>query len=174
MPLEVSYRPLLLNTINTLITIKSPELGDLKYPLILKGTSAQPPKLLPVLVASLGSEKIATYNFLSYCKKPTEFVIKIENQSNNQEFTPVFDESNKQTGKEPVIKKLEPCDYIKGTDITGNIKFEPSNFTGESKALLRVISQDAGEYSFLLVGQSSAPKASVNNFFKPNNFRAHI
>ncbi|MCP3682018.1 MAG: hypothetical protein GY861_04940 [bacterium] len=167
-PLEISYRPLLTNTtLNSLITIKSPELGDLKYPLQLKGTSGQPPKVLPPMVASLGSEKIVTYNFLSYIKKATEFQIKIEkfNDSfpNISEFTPVFDESAKQSGP-PVIKRTEPCDYIKGTDITGNIKFEPCNFTGESKAMLRVVSAEAGEYLFVLVGQSSAPKASVSRY----------
>ena len=64
--------------LSLVITIKSPELGDLKYPLQLKGTQAQPPKALPPIVSSLGSEKIVTYNFLSYIKKPTEFAIKIE------------------------------------------------------------------------------------------------
>jgi len=78
-PLEISYRPLLANnTINSLITIKSPELGELKYPLQLRGTTPQPPKVLPTMIASLGSEKIVTYNFLCYIKKATEFAIKIE------------------------------------------------------------------------------------------------
>ena len=56
-PVELFFRPLTSNPINANFIIKSPDLGELKYPLLLKGLSSSAPKTLQPIVTFLGSDK---------------------------------------------------------------------------------------------------------------------
>ena len=149
--IELIYRPLLVNQINSMITIKSPELGDLKYPLILKGTQLPPPKQLQTISTTLGSEKIVTFNFIHYLKKATQYSVKIEkiseNMPNTMDFIP-----------EPTVLNIQSADMNKGVEVVSTVKYEPY-FIGENRAYLKVSSPEAGEHVFILVGVCNSPQA---------------
>lgn len=149
--LELTYRPLLVSQLNSNIIIKSTELGELKFPLLLKGVSLPPPKQLQTISTTLGAEKIITFNFLNYIKKATQYTVKIEklndNMPNTMDFIP-----------EQTTISTQPADFIKGNEVVAKVKYEPY-FIGENRALLKVSSIDGGEYSFILVGVCNSPQA---------------
>ena len=151
-PIELSYRPLIVgNNNNASVTIKSPELGDMKYPLVLKGTASNQVKTINNISACLGSDKVVSFSFMNYLKKPTDYSVKIEKFVDTMpvpiDFIP-----------DQAIIKAQPGDPEKGTEIINTLRFEPY-FIGESKAILRVSSPEGGEYNWVLVGSSYPPQA---------------
>ena len=74
---DVSFRPLVVGKINTNVTIKSSELGELKYPISIEGTPA-PPQTLQPIQACLGSDKIIQVSFTHFIKKPATYTIKVD------------------------------------------------------------------------------------------------
>jgi hypothetical protein len=141
--------------VKTNIKIVSPELGELIYPLLLKGLPLNTHKSLPTIQTFLGSEKIETYRFLSYTKKATDYTVKIEkfadNLPNPSDFVP-----------EPNLLKAVATDPMKGFEITGSIKYVPYNI-GTSRAILKVSSSDGGEFTWVLHGECSTPQPQVIN-----------
>ena len=71
--IDVSFRPLIVGKIRTNLTIKSSDLGELKYPISIEGTPA-PPQILQPIQASLGSDKIMQVN--SFYKKTRQLYYK--------------------------------------------------------------------------------------------------
>ena len=71
--IDVSFRPLIVGKISTNVTIKSSELGELKYPISNEGTPA-PPQILQSIQASLGSDKIIQVS--SFYKKTRQLYYK--------------------------------------------------------------------------------------------------
>lgn len=137
--------------LNASITIRSPELGDLKYPLLLKGIPTTQIKTLNTISACLGSDKIISFSFINYLKKQTTYAVKIEKFMDNMpipiDFIP-----------DQAVITAASADPLKGTEIISTLRFEPY-FIGESKAILRVTSPEGGEYNWILVGSSYPPQA---------------
>jgi hydrocephalus-inducing protein len=148
MPIEVSFRPLTVGHAQANIFIKSTELGDMKYPLLLKGTNNPQPKSLQPIQAYLGSEKIVTVSFTNYLKKPTTYNLKVDKLVDNMpvpvDFVP-----------ESAVVQSDPS---KSTEVTFTIKFEPYQ-VGRSMALLKATSPEGGEYSWVLIGEAYPPQA---------------
>lgn len=149
----MSYRPLTANSSLANIIIKSPELGELKYPLSLRGLSSQTIKSLQPIGACLGSDKIVTFSFTNFLKKATQYAVKVEKYFDNSPIPMDF------IPEQAIINAL-PADPIKGTEIVSSIKFEPY-LIAETKAILRVTSPDGGEYTWVLTGQGHPPQAQV-------------
>lgn len=103
---------------NATITIKSPELGDLKYPLLLKGNPTTQIKTLNTISACLGSDKIISFSFINYLKKQTTYAVKIEKFMENMpipiDFIP-----------DQAVITAAPADPSKGTEILSSLRFEP-------------------------------------------------
>ena len=146
--IDVSYRPLIVGKINTSITIKSNELGELKYPVSIEGTPA-PPQFLQPIQASLGSDKIIQVTFTHFIKKPATYTIKVEQYSEGVPFSDFVPEVNNIT-----------VDLSKGGQVENsfNLRYEPSNVV-ESKGLLKASSPDGGEYQWIITGKPSFPQA---------------
>ena len=145
---DVSFRPLIVGKTNTNIIIKSPELGELKYPIEIEGTNA-PAKILQPIQASLGSEKIVQITFTHYLKKASTYTVKVEKYADNIPFTDFV----------PEVANIT-VDPAKGgqPENTFNLKYEPSNVI-ESKGILKVSSPDGGEYQWIITGKASFPQA---------------
>ena len=144
---DVSYRPLLVGKLNTSVTIKSPELGELKYPIVVEGTPASPKVLLPIQ-ACLGSDKIVQVYFTHFLKKASQYTIKVEKYADGVPFTDFI----------PEIANIT-VDPTKGpAENMFNLRYEPSNIV-ESKGLLKVSSVDGGEYQWVITGKPLFPQA---------------
>jgi hydrocephalus-inducing protein len=146
--IDVSFRPLIVGKISTNVTIKSAELGELKYPISIEGTPA-PPQTLQPIQASLGSDKIIQVSFTHFIKKPTTYTIKVEQYSEGVPFSDFIPEVNNIT-----------VDLSKGgqAENSFNLRYEPSNVV-ESKGLLKASSPDGGEYQWIITGKPSFPQA---------------
>lgn len=153
--IEISYRPLIKSQKDSystsIITIKSPELGELKYPLILKGSQLPPIKQLPTIVTTLGSEKVVNYTINHYLKKATQYHVTVEkinsSMPNPIDFSP-----------QPDCLNVSAFDSNKPNEVNSKVKYEPY-FIGESRAYLRVHSNEGGEFMFLLIGICNSPQA---------------
>ena len=145
---DVSFRPLIVGKIQSSITIKSSELGELKYPISIEGTPAMPKQLQPI-EASLGSEKIIQISFIHYLKKAATYTIKVEKYADGVPFNDFV----------PEVASIT-VDPSKGgvPENTFNLRYEPSSVDG-SKGLLKISSPDGGEYQYILTGKSSYPQA---------------
>ena len=146
--IDVSFRPLIVGKISTNVTIKSAELGELKYPISIEGTPA-PPQTLQPIQASLGSDKIIQVSFTHFIKKPATYTIKVEQYSEGVPFSDFVPEVNNIT-----------VDLSKGGQVENsfNLRYEPSNVV-ESKGLLKASSPDGGEYQWVITGKPSFPQA---------------
>jgi hypothetical protein len=120
----------------------------MKYPLLLKGLSNPQPKSLQPIGAYLGSEKIVTLSFTNYLKKLTTYTIKVEKFVENMtapiDFSPEL----------PTVI----ADPSKSQEISFTIKFDPYQ-TGRSMALLKAVSPEGGEYTWILIGEAYPPQA---------------
>ena len=145
---DCSFRPLVVGKINTSVTIKSGELGELKYPISIEGIAA-PPQTLQPIQASLGSDKIIQVSFTHFIKKPTTYTIKVEQYSEGVPFSDFV----------PEVNSIN-VDLSKGgqAENSFNLRYEPSNIV-ESKGLLKASSPDGGEYQWIITGKPSFPQA---------------
>jgi hypothetical protein len=145
---DCSFRPLVVGKINTNVTIKSGELGELKYPISIEGTPS-PPQILQPIQASLGSDKIIQVSFTHFIKKPTTYTIKVEQYSEGVPFSDFV----------PEVNSIN-VDLSKGgqPENSFNLRYEPSNIV-ESKCLLKASSPDGGEYQWIITGKPSFPQA---------------
>ena len=146
--IDVSFRPLIVGKISTNVTIKSSDLGELKYPISIEGTPA-PPQTLQPIQASLGSDKIIQVTFTHFIKKPATYTIKVEQYSEGVPFSDFVPEVSNIT-----------VDLSKGgqAENSFNLRYEPSNVV-ESKGLLKATSPDGGEYQWIITGKPSFPQA---------------
>ena len=145
--IDVSFRPLLVGKINTNVIIKSPELGELKYPISIEGTAA-PPKVLQPIQACLGSDKIVQIYFTHYLKKPSQYTVKVEKFAEGVPFSDFI----------PEVATIN-VDPTKGpAENMFNLRYEPSNII-ETKGLLKVSSVDGGEYQWVITGKPLFPQA---------------
>jgi hydrocephalus-inducing protein len=148
MPIEVSFRPLTVSQQLANIIIKSVELGDLKYPLLLKGSSNPAPKAIPTIKTYLGSEKMVSISFTNYLKKQSTYSVKVEKFLDSYPLPIDF----------ITDVNLIQADPTKGSELSFSVKFEPY-FIGESKAIVKVSSPEGGEYSWVLAGEARPPQA---------------
>ena len=106
----------------------------------------------------LGTDRTQAFKFTHYFRKATNYQCKIERLDKKV----VADPKGKNQAPLSDFNVLTnpfnatPADTSEGIEQSLNILFEPSNL-GESRALLTMISPDAGEYQCMLVGQSSSP-----------------
>lgn len=157
---EVVFRPLIAGNLQTKCRLISPELGEFVYLMNLTGLPSTIQRSM-IFKASLGTDVVQNFKFTHYLKKPVDYQCKIEKLGAK----PVIE--SKPTDKKAVstldfaldnpVVKAPAADSFEGFDITMNIRFEPSSII-ESRALLTVSSAEAGEYTCILIGQSSAPQ----------------
>lgn len=144
--IEVSYRPLTVAEIQSKLVIKTTQLGEFNYVLLLKGLVSPSQRTLN-FSTSLGTELVQAFRFTNYLKKQVQYSIKLERLTG--------------TGAPDFMTDKPICDAIAansqdGVDIVLPIKFEPSNL-GESRALLTLSHVEGGEFLCLLNGTASAP-----------------
>ena len=156
---EVLFRPLIVNVLQSKCKLTSPELGEFVYVLNLTGLPSTIQRSM-IFKTSLGTDITQNFKFTHYLKKPTEYQCRIEKMGAK---APIDAKSDKKTVvpidfivDNPIIK-APAADAFEGVDIIMNIRFEPSTLM-ESRAVLTVTSNDGGEYSSILIGQSSAPQ----------------
>lgn len=149
---EVIYRPLLIcKNQKTLVKINSPELGNCVYELILNSERSSN---IPTInfKASLGNDHTRNYLFSNFLQKQAQYNCKIERLSDND----VVNTGPTDYTCESANITAQPAKSMNGTELTVNIKFEPSSI-GISKALLTISNPEGGEYQAYLIGSSSSP-----------------
>jgi len=158
---EVLFRPLLANQFQSKFKLTSPELGEFVYLLNLTGLPSTIPRSM-IFKTSLGTDVVQNFKFTHYLKKATDYQCKIEKIGGGVK--PVESKPSDKKSLVPIdftidnpISKAIPAESFEGNDMTINIRFEPSSLT-ESRAMLTVSSNEGGEYTCLLIGQSSAPQ----------------
>lgn len=144
--IEVSFRPLIATEQQSKLIIKTPQLGEFNYVLILKGLPATSQRSLN-FSTSLGTELVQAFRFTHFLKKQVQFAIKIERLIGS--------------GPPDFITDKPICDAPAsnswdGNELTLPIRFEPSN-PGDSRALLTLSHVEAGEYNCTLNGMATAP-----------------
>lgn len=103
------------------------------------------------LKSSVSIEITNAFRFKTYCKKPHSFKAEIVNFEHE---------------KYPLDFVLEGGGTVNGTPATSeegvelavNVRFDPSK-VGETRAILRLSSPDAGDYTCLLQGHAAGPQA---------------
>ena len=163
--LEIKYRPLILyKEKTTSFLIKTEELGDSKYEIILNSNKSSN---IPTLYfkGKIGDISYKPFNFTSYAFKSLSYTCEINKLTS-------YNESN--TGSSDFI--LESQNYTaqaalndKGANCTFNIKYEPS-ILGVSKGLLSVKNSEGGEYQAYLIGTSEFPLPKGPYKISPKGF----
>jgi len=140
---EIQFRPLVSNFEAELATLvlKSPQLGDYPYRLILKADEAQNEKALHFRT-TLGSVHSQVFRFTNFCPTSTEFKCSADQ--------PIFFRVN------PSVK-AEGSKFWAGSEVAVEVKFEPQGL-GEVKDVLRVESPDGGVYLCALYGTCDPPR----------------
>ena len=158
---EVLFRPLLANQIQSKFRLSSPELGEFTYLLNLTGLPSTIPRTT-IFKTSLGTDILQNFKFTHYLKKAADYQCKVEKIGGGVK--PVESKPSDKKSVVPIdftidnpVVKATPAESFEGTDYTINIRFEPSSLI-ESRAMLTVSSSEGGEYTCLLIGQSSAPQ----------------
>jgi Flagellar-associated PapD-like len=144
--IEVTYRPLVATESSSKLVIKTPQLGEFNYILVLKGTPSASQRTLN-FSTSLGTELVQAFRFTHYLKKLVQYSVKIEKAIG--------------TGPADFITDKPICEAPAnnswdGIEITLPVRFEPSN-PGESRAILTLTHPEAGEFTCVLSGTASAP-----------------
>jgi len=143
--LELQYLPLTVSESKepeeALLQLTSPTLGTFSYKLFLTamGSAIESDMTLRTF---LGSETVGTFRFLSYA--PRETVYECSLDSSDFTVEPRVTVAAMVPGQEPVPVSLE-------------VRYEPSA-VGDARALLKVTSQQAGEYTCVLKGICDPPK----------------
>lgn len=155
---ELLFRPLIAATLQSKCKLISPELGEFVYLLNLTGLPSTIQRSM-MFKTPLGTDDIQNFKFTHFLRKPAEYQCKIEKLGGAK---PVAD--IKGDKKPPLdfllenpILKVPATDSFEGTDVTMNIRFEPSSIM-ESMALLTIASNEGGEYTSILIGHSLAPQ----------------
>lgn len=144
--IEVNYRPLVVGEFAANLVIKSTELGDFPFTLVLKGLTSSSQRSLHFKTA-IGTELVQAFRFQHFLKKQVTYQIKIEKLGASG--PPDF-QVDKPTIDAPGASTYE------GNEIALPIRFEPSSLR-ESRAMITLTHPEGGEYACLLYGQASAP-----------------
>ena len=143
---ELSYRPLTAIIQPAKLTVKSPDLGEFTYDLMLKGQPSTSQRSMHYKT-SLGTELVQAFRFQHFLKKQIQYIVKIERigGAGTADFT--VDKPTCDAAAAPGFD---------GIEVVCNVRYEPSNL-GEARAILTLTHPEGGEYSCLLYGQASAP-----------------
>jgi len=143
---ELSYRPLTAIIQPAKLTVKSPDLGEFTYDLMLKGQPSTSQRSMHYKT-SLGTELVQAFRFQHFLKKQIQYIVKIERigGAGTADFT--VDKPTCDAAATPGFD---------GIEVVCNVRYEPSNL-GEARAILTLTHPEGGEYSCLLYGQASAP-----------------
>jgi hydrocephalus-inducing protein len=151
---EINYRPLIVSEEESELVLKSPELGEYKYKLLLKGLVSTTQRSLHFKTA-LGSELVQAFRFNHYLKKATNYTVKCERLDGNAALQCDF------KAEQATVAATDAKDYH-GVELTVNIKYEPTNI-GESRGILKLNSPENIEYTCILYGHSTAPQPQVSS-----------
>ncbi|CAD8206755.1 unnamed protein product [Paramecium octaurelia] len=162
--LEIAYRPLVVQDIQSKITIKSVQLGEFVYPLKLQGLQQNVSRSL-YFKASLGTEMVLPFKFMNYTKKPTMYTCYATKLGPNGKplavnIDPKAKGAPAQTTDficEQVQFQAPQSESFDGVECQISVKYEPSSLN-ESRGILVVQSPDGGEYQCLLIGQGITPQ----------------
>ena len=144
--IEVTYRPLIAAEQQSKLVVKTAQLGEFNYVLVLKGLPASSQRSLN-FSTSLGTELVQAFRFTHFLKKQVQYAIKIEKLIGSGQPDFLTDK--------PVCEAAASLTWD-GTEITLPIRFEPSN-PGESRAVVTLVHPEGGEYSCVLNGTATAP-----------------
>ena len=154
---EINYRPLIVASQEGMVVAKSPDLGDYKYKLSLKGLKSTSQKYLYIYIyiyrslhfkTALGTELVQVFRFYHYLKKQTVYTLKLEKVGGGA--------STDFRSEQPNIPGA-PAESMQGIELAVNIRYEPNNL-GESRGILIITNPEGIEYSCLLFGHATAPQ----------------
>lgn len=144
--IEVMYRPLVVAELQAKLSVKSAQLGEFNYVLLLKGLASTTHRNLH-FATSLGTELVQAFRFNHYLKKQVPYQIKIEKIGGTGPADFMVDK--------PTIEAAISNNY-EGIEVVLPIRYEPSSL-GESRGIITVSHPEGGEYTCLLYGHSSSP-----------------
>lgn len=145
---ELYFRPLVASKGQNkpILKLKTNILGDFLYQLTLNAEKVTSSKILR-FNTYLGHDIVQTFRFTSFCDKATEYECFIDAKASDTCFTPL----STKVHAEASLPGSE------GARCQVDVRFEPSRL-GSSRAVLRLVSPQGGEYSCVLTGVCETPK----------------
>lgn len=149
---DLLFRPLVEGSDQATVTLKSDELGLYPYTVNWRATPAGRDKTV-VLKAPLGGWVVETFKFINFSTDPTVYKARVEPLASHPQAGGDF----KVELPPPQELRPPPADPNEGSEVSLGVRFQPSSL-GESRALLVVSGEKAGEYKALLTGFAQPPQ----------------